>query len=228
MNNQKESIQDKIDNDDGLQSKRKLLTIVSLILLGISFSGAEVSEANTFILKIVFTNQNGIAFLLLLTTVFLFIRYYSYSRPYHEKLFELWSNRLLGEKLFFNYNQHSFEARGLVYELMPKDILLEKEQDDMSDWSRRYRSGWLFKRYIDYEWNDNHGNEFSSSINLFEKTNFKLYLIILTLELKHWLFSFFTERENLDILAPYLLGVSAVLSFVFREHIQTLLGWFES
>ena len=66
MNNSSELTQ-AIDNDAGLQSKRKLLTVASLILLALSFSGATIDEANTFIFKIKFANQNGLGILLVLS-----------------------------------------------------------------------------------------------------------------------------------------------------------------
>jgi hypothetical protein len=43
------------------------------------------------------------------------------------------------------------------------------------------------------------------------------------LELKYQLPSFFTHRENLDILAPYVLGVVAILSYFFHEQLQVAL-----
>jgi heme/copper-type cytochrome/quinol oxidase subunit 3 len=96
------TITELIDADEGLKSKRKILTITSLILLALTFSGAKVEEANTFILKLKFDNQNGIAILLVLTIVFLIIRYYNYAKPYHEKLFRAWSDRMLDDGYFLN------------------------------------------------------------------------------------------------------------------------------
>ncbi len=63
-----------IDRDEGLKAKRKLLIVASCILLALSFSGATIDEANTFIFKIKFTNQNGLGILLVLSIVFLMIR----------------------------------------------------------------------------------------------------------------------------------------------------------
>ena len=67
------TITELIDQDEGLKSKRKLLTVTSLILLVLTFSGAKVEEANTFILKLKFDNQSGIAILLILAIFFLLI-----------------------------------------------------------------------------------------------------------------------------------------------------------
>ena len=78
----------RIDSDTGLRAKRKYLTIVALLMLGIQFSGAKLEEANTFILKFSFSHQNGIAFLLLMSILFLLVRYYNYAalimRAYQE------------------------------------------------------------------------------------------------------------------------------------------------
>jgi hypothetical protein len=55
MSDKYKELLEQIDIDQGLASKRKTLTIVSLIMLAMQFSGAKVVEANTFILKLSFS-----------------------------------------------------------------------------------------------------------------------------------------------------------------------------
>ncbi|WP_429112088.1 hypothetical protein [Aeromonas veronii] len=89
------SYRKRIDEDAGLQSKRKLLVLLSVLMLAIDFTGATFKEANTFIFKIEFENQSGLNVFLLLSVVYLLIRYYAYAHSYHEELYNLWSGRML-------------------------------------------------------------------------------------------------------------------------------------
>jgi len=100
---------DLIDLDEGLKAKRKLLTVTSIILLALSFTGAQVQEANTFILKLKFANQNGLGILFVLSILFLMVRYYNYAKPYHDKLYERWTNRLFARPHFYSRCPHSDE-----------------------------------------------------------------------------------------------------------------------
>ena len=63
-------LQKEIDSDGGLNGKKRILTVTSLILLAIQFTGATIVEANTFILRLSFTHQNGLALLLFLSIIF--------------------------------------------------------------------------------------------------------------------------------------------------------------
>lgn len=151
----KEDIQALIDQDEGLRSKRKMLTITSLVLLAVQFSGAKVVEANTFILKLTFTHQHGISFLLCLAVFFLLLRYYNYAIPYHEKLYTLWTKRMLREGFFSSYDQYSDDRTGLIVDLKPSGLSFQEvEHDEHSDWSCDYHCGWFFSRYLIFDWYD--------------------------------------------------------------------------
>lgn len=216
MSEPKEDIKELIDKDEGLRSKRKMLTIISLILLSIEFSGAKIVEANTFILKLSFEHQDGIALLLLLIIVFLLIRYYNYAKPYHEKLFELWSSRMLNDSLFILRDYHAPDITGLISDLAPNQLDIEHighDEHSYLNWS--YQCKYFFVRYIKYDWFVEHIDE-TTSINIFKNVSFFTYVNILMIELKYQISSFFTHRENLDILTPYLLGVIAVFSYFFQ------------
>lgn len=236
----------RIDADEGLKAKRKLLTVVSLILLTIAFSGAKVVEANTFIMKISFTNQNGIAYLLLLSIAFLMIRYYNYARPYHDELYKTWSQRMLNYDYFYRYHDYADESDGLIKDLYPENLKSDISQHNCNGLETEYRCSWLFGRYVDFTWSEEHGHEQCATANLMRiksdeakkkdkdkkvaknEINLKTYFKILSYELKYQASSFFTHRENLDILSPYLLGCFSILSFIYNEEIIEILKGFSS
>ncbi len=238
----------RIDADEGLKAKRKLLTVVSLILLAIAFSGAKVVEANTFIMKVTFTNQNGIAYLLLLSIAFLMIRYYNYARPYHDELYETWTQRMLNDDYFYRYHDYADESDGLIKDLYPNNLKRDMNQHHCDALKKEYRCSWLFGRYLDFTWSEEHGHEQWATVNLIRikseeakkkdknkdkaaeigKINLRQYFKILAFEFKYQASSFFTHRESLDILAPYLLGCFSILSFIYNEEVIVILKGFTS
>jgi len=209
------TITELIDGDEGLKSKRKLLTITSVILLALTFSDAKVEEANTFILKLKFENQNGIAILLVLAIVFLLIRYYNYAKPYHEKVFREWSGRMLKEPYFHEYFHHSDEVSGLVHDMAP--LAAKASQEPWGGYSYEYHAPYFF-RYIRYSWSDQH--DFYSE---YVRFGWGDYFKVIFIESKYRIDSFFNRRENLDILAPYILGGSALISYGLHDYLQIIL-----
>ena len=226
MSTKQSDIKNEIDGDVGLRSKRKLLTIVSLIMLAIQFSGASVVEANTFILKLSFDHQNGLAFLLLIAVIFLLIRYYSYARKYHDKLFKLWSSRMLKEQFFYSFDIEEEKELGLLVEIAEKNFNLNMYQIRRSDnqsISWEYQHGFLFRRYINYDVSTEHEFYSNQKVSLSEKVGWQDYFKILRYEAKYQISSFIAHPEDLDVYTPYLLGFIAILSYVFNEQLQTLL-----
>lgn len=214
-------ITEQIDADEGLKSKRKLLTITSVILLAISFSGAKVEEANTFLLKLSFNNNKGISVLLVLAVIFLLIRYYNYACKYHHQLYKLWSDRLLRDQFFFYSHPHEPEYSGLICDLEPKEMNIEALQYHDGTWSFGYVCHSLLVRKIAYWWHDNN-DEYEREVSV----GWKNLLKVLRLEAKYQFQGFITHRENLDIIAPYILGVFSITSYIFNDHVQNLLGIF--
>lgn len=213
-----------IDADEGLKSKRKLLTVVSLILLALSFSGASIDEANTFIFKIKFANQNGLGILLVLSIIFLIIRYYNYAKPYHDKLYSLWTNRLLDNPFFFSQNPYESEdASGLIALSRNSEIDARVREDDFYS-SCSYKCKWLFCRYLVHEWGSKQDYEDRvESVNVFTEFGIIAYVKTLFFETIEQSKSFFTHRENLDVLAPYILGCLAIASYYFNTELTELL-----
>lgn len=210
---QKENIKQLIDNDEGLKSKKRLLVITSLIMLAIQFSGAKVVEANTFILKLEFTHQVGIPFLLVISICFLMVRYYNYAGKYHDKLYELWSGCLLEDDLYYVYNPYTDDHDGFVYGLMPNNFNHQQlDYEEHSSWSISYVRKLFFRRYLRYSSYD--GDQYKHvNVALFSRVSFKKYLVMLWLESAYRNKGLLTQREHLDILSPYILGVVAILSY---------------
>ncbi|MGI2110654.1 hypothetical protein ACRN9C_14785 [Shewanella frigidimarina] len=213
-----------MDADEGLKSKRKLLTVVSLILLALSFSGASIDEANTFIFKIKFANQNGLGILLVLSIIFLMIRYYNYAKTYHDKLYSLWTNRLLDNPFFFSQNPYESEdASGLIVLSRNSEIDARVREDDFYS-SCSYKCKWLFCRYLVHEWGSKQDYEDRvESVNVFTEFGVIAYVKTLFFETIEQSKSFFTHRENLDVLAPYILGCLAIASYYFNAELIELL-----
>ncbi|MCU7997289.1 hypothetical protein [Shewanella sp. SM95] len=217
-----------IDNDEGLKSKRKLLTVTSLILLGLSFSGATIDEANTFIFKIKFANQNGLGILLVLSIVFLMVRYYNYAKLYHDKLYKLWSDRLVNRSFFYSRSPYDDQDGGIVADSRCSELNAGLSLDgSVRRWEHNYVCGLPFTRFIVHYWgyNDCNDEDRMDSVNIFTKFGLQVYLRCLWLEAKEQIRSFFTHRENLDILAPYVLGCLAIGSYYFNTELMSLLNF---
>ncbi|TXK94339.1 hypothetical protein BMR02_14045 [Methylococcaceae bacterium HT1] len=216
-----------IDKDQGLKSKRKMLTVTSLTLLVSSLSGARVEEANTF-LKISFTNKEVIPFLLMLATLFLLIRYYNYARPYHDELFDIWSSRMLEEPFFHTMDRS--KPLGIIIELadinklnnMKWNFTVHDSINHGCSW--KYKSRLFFRRYIVYIFNhpdkmmaeyDGCKPRFKCELGILQHAGFLKYIQVLKNEIYYRGSGLLFHRENLDILTPYLLGLAAICSYFF-------------
>lgn len=211
-------ITERIDNDEGLGSKRKQLTIVSLILLGINLTGAKIVEANTFVFKIEFENTEGLTTLLMLSIIFLILRYYNYATTYHSELKRLWVERMLSDKATFFHlrdfdNEPGEFGRGLITDLAPNEFVRAYEHfyhlANNQNLAAEYDYIPSLSPSVLYYWDDkDHGypREELVHVPFFSKTN----LVLQILESKYQVMSLLKNRENLDILAPYLIGFLAL------------------
>lgn len=214
-----------IDNDEGLQSKRKLLVMVCITFLALNLTGATLEEANTFLFKIKFTNYIGLSYLFLVTIIFLTIRYYSYAQDHHSKLYNYWSQRLIENYRILHYNREDDDPKGLLGNAI--DVYV---RDEPGISRPKYCVSGIFKRSISYTSRgfDEAGEEcyFTTYIALYnfgEKWRFHNYLWLLWYELTYQFEATFKYRENLDLLAPYLLSAIAILSFLFKFEILNIL-----
>lgn len=224
------TLRERIDVDEGLKSKRNALIWVSLVLLTVTFTGAVIKEANTFILKIEFMQGEAISILLLLAIGFLGIRYYSYARKYHKELTKLWKKDFFRDDLILIEDYQTREPSGLLVNLSPKGF--ERDYPNLghpelqSDWDWFYETKWLFFRYFVYEETNTHVGETVrvERVNLFAKS-FRGYLIVLMIEFRCQLSGYYKYPENLDIQAPYFISLFAMLSLVFQAELSIVLNW---
>jgi hypothetical protein len=218
-----------IDTDEGLKSKRKLLTIASLTLLALSFSGAKIEEANSFIFKIKFAHQNGLAILLVISIIFLMVRYYNYAKKYHDRLYSIWTNRLLTRGFFYSPSPETPHDDGGILAFSRCSELDAQIGHDVTQWESTYECGWLFTRYIKNSWGYNAHPEKDwvdrvDRVNIFKSIGIKAYFKSISYEAIEQFKSFFTHRENLDILAPYFIGCAAIASYYFNADLQEVLN----
>lgn len=220
-----ENLQNRIDADLGLRARRRGLVSISIILLLIQFSGAEIAEANTFLVKVSFGNPNGIGVIISISIAFLLIRYYSYARQYHDELFELWSQRMLSEKYIF-VNPYEDEAFGLIIELAPKCVLVDRwEQEREGEhyyWSYKYVCSFPFRRLIQYDWFHEVEDQMEKK-KILGHIGLVKYITLLYTEAKYQTKSLIINRENLDVYAPYLIGFSALVSYFFSGQLTVLI-----
>lgn len=226
MSNKYKALSAIIDQDQGLASKRKMLIIVSLIILAMQFSGAKVVEANTFILKLSFTHQNGIVVLLFLALCLLMVRYYNYARPYHKELFDMWTSRLLKDNFLYSLDLHEHEEFGIVPSLAVQTLRMDLRQfryqkDNSISW--KYECNGFFSRSIIFSITDEH-DSFEQKVGIFKNVKFSEYLLILRKELKYQIKSYLIHREILDIYTPYFLGFVGILSYVFSSSLAILIA----
>ena len=220
------SVTERIDNDSGLKSKARLLSITSLLFIGIMITGAQIEEANTFIFKITISNQSGLPALLLLSIFFLLVRYYSYATKYHTELNTIWTKKLLRHPMFFDIEEHSDEVGGLVPNLQPEKFGLGDPgfgHENYEEHYWKYHIGWFFTRYIDYHWQDQY-HETHNRVNLYQSIGLRKYLTVLKLEFKYRFDCIIANREYLDIYGPYFIAYLAILSFVFREEAHSAIN----
>jgi hypothetical protein len=209
-----------IDKDEGLKSKRNILVIVSIVLIALSSSGAVLEEANTFIFKIKFTNHVGLDYFFALSIFFLSLRYYTYAQTYQEKLFCLWSDRMLSDYKVFSYNPSSGELGGLL-----SKGISEWPGDEPGIQRPSYKVSGLFSRNLTYPstgYDHEEGEYFydkNLELNRFNKDwTRRKYFRLLSYEIKYQVQALIKYREYLDLLAPYLISALALVSLLLKDN----------
>lgn len=219
------SFRERIAADEGFNNKRKLLMIVSMLVIVISFTGASLKEANTFIFKIEFENSGGLNLFLFLSILLLLVRYYSFANEYQDELSLLWKNELLNDNRLINMeNVDDIYYTGYIGERF--DFLIP----DVQPYDFRYEVISLMKRRFVYSISDTNpetGETFVSDnyvyFSLFRKGVESKYLsfdfFIFKIEIKHRLYAYLNNRECLEVMAPYLMGGFALLVSYFNGNI---------
>jgi len=205
-----------MDNDAGFKSKRRALVFISLLLLALVVSGAVIKEANTFIFKIEFTNHVGLRYLLVLAVLSCLFRYYAYSEKYHAQLFNFWSGKLLDDSRIFYYDRESESVGGLLGKKL--DVY---GGDEPGIECPIYKKTGFLKRSVGYPstgMHDHYGEySYTEHIKLNEyggnwsKAEFRK---LLRAEMGYRVEAWIKYRETLDLVSPYLLGISSLVAFM--------------
>lgn len=223
-----------IDSDKNL-SKRKLpLVVVAGLLIGFQFTGALISEINTFIFKIEFSHQEGLSLVFFMALIYLLFRYISYAHKYHRKLMELAYMDLVKEGYIhtaFRDEQGAQEGiGGLVASKNKKNGVNANSflSHGLSFELRYIRTG-FFKRHFMYQivHDEVYSGEHDEYENVFNVYGWRRFLMVLLIELKVRVNSLLIHREFLDVLGPYFISVLALISFVSPEfvvHVLALAG----
>ncbi len=192
------------------------------IFLAINLTGASIEEANTFLFKIKFSNHAGLSALFVASILFLSIRYYAYAQDYHSKLHEFWSERLLTDYKIFSFDHLDGTIGGLLGKVI--DVY---GGDEPGIEHAKYCVSGIFQRSISYQSTgmDERGQYYYTAhidLTKFEKDwKWRNYLKILIAEGKYQIEALLKYREGLDLLAPYLLSLAAILSYFFKASILT-------
>ena len=228
------TLKEQIDSNIGLKKQKNLLIAASLVLLVLNFSGAELVEANTFILKLGFRHQEGLNLLFLIGIIFLIIRYHNYSSKYHQMLKEAWTSKLLSNPSISAYPLHADEPIGMLHEKYPEWLDIQtcihsskmEHPENQVSCSFGYETSFPFKRFFTYTQHRDFFDEKSfERINIWSTLGKKKYKKILALELKIRTEEYFKNSEYLDINSPYLIGIFAIFSYFFdNETMQSLIS----
>lgn len=207
-----------MDDDENFKKKRANLFYLSLLLIAIIVSGAEIKEANTLIFKIEFTNYENLQWLLIAGIVYSALRYYAYSEKYRDQLVKQWSSKMLQDYRVYNYDAEEEVVRSLLGKAV--DVW---GGDEPGLVAAEYRKTGFLRRSIAYPTREMHerGEEYYNkhiSLNTFtDKWKLKHLLLIFLFETKYRVDAWVSHRETLDLVAPYLLAIGALATFFYRK-----------
>jgi len=223
---------EQMKTDDEFKSKRNQLTIISILLMAMSLSDAQIKEANTFIFKIEFSNTHAFGWLVLLGVIVLTIRYYSVAFKYHRQLFKMWADELIKDYRVLTYHYDHKETRlyvphGLLTKMNEEALSMDLTHDEYEKKiiDLEYRVNGILKRVVCYHINvgdyiDNVRVDLNKYSDSWTKHDFRE---ILKIEIEYRFNALFRRTEQLDILLPYIISLLAILSFVFKHQIINLL-----
>lgn len=216
-----EAYRKRFDDDNNLKGKRKIVVALSMLLLGIQFTGATVKEANSLIFLIEFTNEDGFVYLLLISILFSLVRYHNFAYSYLKELKPLWVRQIEKNRLFVDAENYPDEPiHGLVPDLAPKEWLDIYEGDinedvETAENMRKYTYFEYVQRGLDrgilFTWYDGCAQEFTKLVLLKKHPHIgrATFRDIIFIEYKERISRWFIHRETLDIIGPYLIGVTA-------------------
>lgn len=216
-----------IDNDDSFNKSKKLLITLSSLILLITFSGAVVKEANTFIFKIEFMHSSGLLVLLGLANTYAFIRYINFSGPYFVHLRDFWVNRFLNDPKIKIFDSNSDQYGGVLAPILNdwfEEHYSSYQCQEIESPTYSYKSS-LFPflgRYVEF-----HSVSSRYDFDVYEsekisKLGLLAYLNILRYEFIYRIRAFIFHREPMDIYPPIYLYLGATFSIFFKDEIGQL------
>ena len=217
------SLTEQINNDVTLASCKKTLIILSSILLALTFSGAKVTEANTFIFKITFSNPTGFTSLLLLVIGYLLIRYNSISSEYVTNFNLQWPRKVLNSPFYKGYDSTDNLSYGFVANLLEPDIYINepKYKDVNNPCNLRYdlKTELFYNAYIELTETDKHSHRISNKKKYYLRTskNKLDYKKAVSIMFYYWLIEQFRNREFLELYSPMFIGFIAVFCSVWSK-----------
>jgi hypothetical protein len=218
---EKSEIAESIDNDDNFKSKKRIVVVLSIIILSLVFTGAELKEVNTFIFNFEFKHQEGLGWLFLMATLVSLLRYNNYARPYKDQLYSLWTNRLLDREEVYKPNPVIEEVDGYEVDLFPADYDLYTRAE-YSKFALSYKCKFPFRRYFVYKYGL-HCLDNESVVSLWDSK--KIYFNVLWLEYKERIKSITGHREFLDVYSPYFLASTACVLFILKSKIPLFIAF---
>lgn len=214
-----EQINFSTEDDKGYKAKRTMLFSLSLLLLALVATGAQVKEVNTLIFKIELTRHENLQWLLVAGVLYSVLRYYTYSEQYRVLLQQQWTRKLITDWRVFNFDPHLMEIAGLLGGAVDID---PNEHQGITQPS--YVKIGIFKRALTYrvqEIDDQLGPcSYRKAISLNEYTDNwsrKHFRKLLGYEFKYRWEAWVSHRETLDLMAPYLLAAVALLAFLYTK-----------
>lgn len=210
MTEQTKTLKEKISEDTALTSCKRTLIIIALLMLALTFSGAKITEANTFIFKLTFSKPNGLSDLLLLSMGFLLLKYYSLSHEYLNLYQKSWAEEAIKDPFFYLYNQYADEVSGFLvtrldtyYEF--NDQIAKYEYKDTIKYSLIPNLFFNAKLYIVLSDNE-HGDTNYCEVPLYDRKSIQLYPKAVYKIFYFWLHNLFREREYLELYSPILIS----------------------
>lgn len=218
-------IRKEISDDSGLTRTGKQIIYLSLICLAITFSGATIEKANTFLFEISFTNPKGLNALMILVLIFLILRYNGFATNYSSKLKWISKNRLENNPEIMWKNHPSGHLQGVMGRIIEGFHTKSKHIRSQS-----FKCSLTLKMHIEIAFSDVMGGTHIEVFSLdngphkiSKKEKLTLIWCIASTKIKN----FTNHPDHLNLLAPYLIGVIAIttmlVSFIKPELIPSLI-----
>ncbi|MEZ8117515.1 hypothetical protein ACED44_21455 [Vibrio splendidus] len=207
--------------DKPLAQKRRLLVIISMLVLASFLTKAQLEEVNTFIFKLSFENMDGVMTLLLLSVGFLLIRYHAYAAQYQAVIRDDWTSRVLKHYFFERPappNEPPYEVSGFVVDVAPASLSPDDPgiaHDGDLTLTTRIHPNWFFNAQIEYDLFDNSSSDGDENqrvyiVQLKSPRALAHSLTALMIVYQTWWDAQIRYRASLDLYAPYFIALFAV------------------